>query len=441
MESMSTLPRCTLRETAAFLRDPAVFTGGRGLELGDLYRVRIPGHRLHVVTNPALAEKILVRKAEGFVKSRLYWRELRRTIGDSMGSMDGERWRYLRQAQNSFFTPRMVEEYLPTVEALTSRQIGQLGETDHPLPVMDLLVELNARIILSTLFGYDEDSDLLALARGITEGHEIIAWRSKFPWRPFMGWLDGRNRRVRQHRAFFDSFVEGLCEGPGASAADKLLNTLMGVAVDPEAPPYSDSLLRNEVVFHLGAGTETLATAEGWALYLLWKHPDVLRRLRREIDKTTGGRVLSFADLSRISYGRQVMDEVLRLYPPVYGIIRDATRALELDGVEAKIGDTFLISVVGLHRSPRVWERAETFRPERFASGRDDEASRYQYIPFGAGKHVCIGRYLAIPAMLLTVCQIAQRFDWAFVDAQVRPEARPSLKPSGRFEARFATRS
>jgi hypothetical protein len=81
---------CGVRDTLRFLRDPARFTAGPGLGLGDLYRVPRPGRRLHVVTDLALVEQILVGQAACFEKSRIYWHELRRSMGECLGR--SSRW-------------------------------------------------------------------------------------------------------------------------------------------------------------------------------------------------------------------------------------------------------------------------------------------------------------------------------------------------------------
>src|SRR5688572_17414399 len=109
-------PIRSVRHAIAFLRDPAVFTAGEGLSLGDYYRLRVPGYSIHVVTAPDLIEQIMVSKAACFEKSRIYWRELRRIIGDAMGSLEGSRWEYLHQLQQPFFTPRFAQTYLPLAE-------------------------------------------------------------------------------------------------------------------------------------------------------------------------------------------------------------------------------------------------------------------------------------------------------------------------------------
>ena len=438
---------CGVRETIAFIRDPAAFTAGPGLRLGDFYRVRVPRVRLHVVTDPALTERILVTEAASFEKSRIYWRELRQSFGESMGALDGERWEYLHRVQRPFFTPRAVDTYLPAVERLVTLQLQTLAdglEDHHEVRLMDVLTTINARIVLSVLFGQDVEREPLERAREladrIADGHAIIAWRSRFPWRPFTGWLSGVNRRGDAHKTYFEAFAQRLGQSSAASDPRVLLHALMRIPCDPDAPGYSDSLLRNEVVFHLGASTETQAAAEGWALYLLGRAPHELQRIREEIARVTGDALVSARHVPELTYTKQVLEETLRLYPPIHAVVRDCRAPADLKRHHARAGETFLISVYGLHRNPRLWRDPDRFDPDRFHRGMAGAIGRYQYLPFGAGRHVCIGQHLALPSMILTVAQFAQRFDWTFSDHDVRPLAVPSLKPSGSFRVRLTRR-
>lgn len=441
--SRQAVPRLGLGQALAFLRDPARFTAGAGLRLGDIYRVPMPGYRLHVVTDPALVEKILVHEADSFVKSRIYWRELRRSMGDSMGALDGAEWSYLHRIQHPFFSPKAVRRYLPDIERNLGRLLDEVGPpkgAEASLDVIGAFSEANARVVLSVLFGLDQETPVKEVVERIDDGNNILAWRSKFPWRSITAVLNGTNRRAARHKAFFTAFVDRLRAMATSGGRETLLTALTRVEDDPEAPHLSPELLRNEVMFHLGASTETQAAAQGWALYLLWRHPQVLERLQAEVDGIDGGRAVGAEDLDSLPLARRVMQEALRLYPPVYGVVRDAVEGVDLGGLRAGRGDTFLISVYGLHRSPRLWKDPGEFIPDRFLPERAAELPRYQYIPFGAGRHVCIGQHLALPTMTLTIAKLAQRFVWSFPEGEVRPEARPSLKPSGPFRATLVPR-
>lgn len=432
-----------MRQAIAFLRDPALFSAGAGLALGDFYRLRVPGYRVHVVTDPVAIEQILVTDSASFEKSRIYWRELRRIIGDAMGSIDGPRWQYLRQLQSPLFTPKAVQGYLPTVERVTTSGLEQLATAlmgEREVAVSDLLSELNTRILLAVLFGHEGDDEAAEIAHRIADGEATIAWRSKFPWRPLTGWLTGANQRAARHKRFFGAYADRVRTSPAAFDHATLLYAILSVARDTRAPRYPSTLLRNEIIVHLGAGTETQAVAEGWILYLLWKHPDVLEQTRAEIADVAGTSSMTMDHVPKLTYTRQVVREALRLYPPSYALVRDCVRATHVGARRLTPRDVLFISVCGLHRNPRLWDRADSFDPDRFRPDRAATIGKYQYLPFGAGGHTCIGQHLALPCLTFTTAQFAQRFSWSFDDPDVRPVGLSTLKPAATLTARFTIR-
>jgi cytochrome P450 len=434
--------RCSARQTLAFMRDPPAFTIGAGLELGDFYRVPVPGMRLYVVAEPRLIEEILVAEQHCFEKSRIYWGELRRSFGASMGSLEGDAWVRLHTAQRPYFTPRAVEEYLPLVEDIASRHLerltGRIRETPE-VRIGDVFAELNARLVLHLLFGRAEEPAALELAQRIAAGHALIAWNSRYPWRPVLAHLSGRARAGRAHAAFFRHYADGLADSAATRDPRVLLSALASLARDSVAHGLPPDLLANEVTFHLGASTETQAAAESWALYLLWQHPRVLKAVRSEIRAAADEEPVGARHLPSLPLCRQVLQETLRLYPPVHAILRDCVRPARLSRHDAMPGDTFMISLYALHRNPRLWHDPASFRPERFGGPGPGQGERYHYLPFGAGRHVCIGRHLAMPAAVLVIARFVQLFDWSFT-GMASPLAEPSLKPHPSLTARIRPR-
>jgi cytochrome P450 len=428
----------------AFLRDPAVFTAGPGRGLGDFYRLRIPATDLFVVAHPAIIEEILVNQGDKFEKSRVYWGELSRIIGEAMASVEGERWRYLRRLEQEYFTPRAASRYMPRASRITQREFDALERRsrDHlTMPALDLFAYLNTGIMLDILFDQEDREDRLEITHRIVDGENTIAWRSKFPWRPTLAHLNGMNHRARGHKAYFQALadeVEGSCPG---SENHSLLTGLCTMRSNPEAPSYPHELLRNEMIVHLGASSETQGVAEAWCLYLLWQHPESLELLREEVDRVSGGEVLNTQHIPDLTYTLQVIRETLRLYPTAYGVVRDCVQDTDLCGQAVSKRQVFFISLPALHRSPRFWNEPEAFRPERFTTEATAQLHRHQYMPFGAGKHVCIGQHIALPTMTLAIALFAQRFEWRFDDPDVGSVGLATLKPSGPFKVTIRPRA
>src|SRR5205823_6477543 len=116
----------------------------------------------------------------------------------------------------------------------------------------------------------------------------------------------------------------------------------------PETGAAFDAVaLRDETKTLFVAGFETTATALTWVLYLLARHPEAAAAWHAELDRVLGGRDPDWSDLDSLPATRAILDEALRLYPPVYGLARDCVAADELAGHAIHPGTTILISIFG----------------------------------------------------------------------------------------------
>src|SRR5690606_18685170 len=146
--------------------------------------------------------------------------------------------------------------------------------------------------------------------------------------------------------------------GPGAGD----LLDLMFTALDQDSgATMSDRQLRDEIVNLFLAGYETTGAALGWALWLLAEHPEVMSRLRDEVNEQIGDRPPTFADLPRLGYAKQIFQESLRLYPSSYWIPRMAVVETEIAGYPIAAGDMIATSTYCIHRHPRVWSEPDRF--------------------------------------------------------------------------------
>jgi len=192
-----------------------------------------------------------------------------------------------------------------------------------------------------------------------------------------------------------------------------------------------EQLVDNLLTFYL-AGHETTARALTWTLYLLARSPEWAAALVEEIARVTGGAEVSGEQIDRLVLVQQVVREWMRLYPPVPIMSRQAIADANVDGHAIAAGTSVLMPIYAIHRHARRWENPDSFDPARFAPGRPDAISRYQYMPFGAGPRICIGMAFAMleaTAILATLLQHA-RFAPAG-DREPVPVARVTLIPKG----------
>jgi cytochrome P450 len=169
-----------------------------------------------------------------------------------------------------------------------------------------------------------------------------------------------------------------------------------------------EKLLRDEMMTFLFAGHETTATALTFTWFLLAQHPAVERRLIAELEEVLTADHATFEDLPELAYTEQVIQEAMRLYPPVPSIPRETTQPLELGGYTLPEEATVAPMQWTIHRDDRFWEDPLAFRPDRFAG--DDDRPQFVYFPFGGGPRRCIGQQFAIVEAKLILATLARQY-------------------------------
>ena len=142
------------------------------------------------------------------------------------------------------------------------------------------------------------------------------------------------------------------------------------------------------------------------------------------------GRAATVADLPKLKYVRQVIDEALRLYPPAAFLSRTAKAPDRLLGREVRPGDTVMLPIYALHRNRRLWDDPDRFDPDRFA---DPKAiDRFAYLPFGDGPRICIGASFALQEAVIILATLLSRFRFTRVPGRdPKPVLILTLRPEG----------
>src|SRR5208283_656048 len=173
---------------------------------------------------------------------------------------------------------------------------------------------------------------------------------------------------------------------------------------------FSDDMLRDQVLTFFGAGHETTAQSLKWSFSMLSRHPYVEQKVHAEAQRVLGGRAPTFKELGALEYTKMVIHEVMRLWPAVWMLDREAVVEDELAGYPVPPGTQVAFSQWVMHRHPAYWENPEGFDPERFSPERSAGRAHGVYFPFGAGPRVCIGNTFALMEMQLIIPTILQRY-------------------------------
>jgi len=220
-----------------------------------------------------------------------------------------------------------------------------------------------------------------------------------------------------------------------------LLKMIQAAVADPDIPEFDQQQAVDEIKQYLWAGTETTALTLAWALYLTSRHPEAANRIREEGEAVCGTRAPTAADYSALVYTRSVIQETMRLYPPIWGLIRVAAEHDEIAGKQIQPGDRVVLFAYGAHHNPRFWDEPETFRPERWID-KTKRQVKYSYLPFGAGKRSCIGGAMSQVENTLALSILLRRFRPEYVGPEPAGiSATVTLTPKGGLKFKIHERT
>jgi cytochrome P450 len=433
--SIKTLPRgpqgrFLLGNFRDFQRDQLAFYASCARDYGDVVPVRFGRSHALLIYHPDAIEEVLVTRSRDFVKSPAI-RLLRPLLGEGLLISEGATWLRQRRLVQPAFHRQRLAGYGETMTAFTERALADWRAGQ----VIDLHAEMMAltqAIVAKTLFDADVSDQAhaaLHAANVLAEdfGARLRSLRLLPYWVPTPANLRS-GRAIRR----LDQVVYRIIAARRSGGEDRgdLLSILLHAQDADDGTRMTDRQVRDEVMTLFMAGHETTAVALSWTWYLLAQHEEVDGRLAEELRAVLGGRAPTLADLPRLTYTERVVTESMRLYPPAYGMGRQAARPSEVAGVPVARDTIVIIPTWVVHRDSRWFDEPEAFRPERWADDPARPLPRYAYFPFGGGPRQCIGNAFATMEAVLLLATIAQRFRLELVPGQrVTPTPYVTLRP------------
>ncbi|MGE5826806.1 MAG: cytochrome P450 [Micromonosporaceae bacterium] len=401
---------------------------------GDAARIPVGPKTLYLFNHPDYAKHVLADNAANYHKG-IGEVHARRALGDGLLTSEGEVWRKQRSViQPAFSSRRMARQAGIIAEEagyLVSRLRAHVGH--GPVDIVREMTALTLGVLGRTLLDADLDAfDSVGSSFEAVQDQAMfeLATLGAVPtWIPLP-----RQQRFRRARADLESIVHELVaqRGEQVEGREDVLSRLI-VSAGQEPDPRTGQLrLRDELVTLLLAGHETTASTVGWTLHLVDRHPAVWQQLHAEAVAVLDDRLPVYDDLNRLNYTRMVIEEAMRLYPPVWLLPRRALADDDVGGYRVPAGADVLICPYTLHRHPKFWPDPERFDPERFAPDRHAGRPRYAYIPFGAGPRFCVGNNLGMLEAVFIVATLARYLRLESPPGRVVvPEPMLSLRISG----------
>ncbi|WP_291684751.1 cytochrome P450 [Bradyrhizobium sp.] len=397
------------------------------------------GHVL-LVHEPGAIRRVLLDNAANYRKDRLQRRVLSAGLNDGLLSAEGEQWRLQRRVLAPMFARRTVMDFTPAMmaaaEALIDRwsALGDCATIDAAAEMAMVTLDVVERTIFSDGFGSDAEAIRMAMATyfntigkisplDILGVPDFVPRLSRFRVRSTLNFFESEVDRVISNRRRI------LAEQP-RQAPNDLLTHLLGALDTDSGESLTEAEVRSNILTFIAAGHETTANTLSWALFLLSQSREWRERVEAEVDRElTGSADAGIAD--RLTETRAVIEETVRLYPPISAISRVALDDDALNGEAVRPGSLIVISPYVLHRHRRLWDRPDVFDPGRFLGNASATVDRFAYLPFGAGPRKCIGSAFALQEATLMLAVIVKNFNFQMRPGHaVWPSLRVTLRPA-----------
>lgn len=410
-------------------------------EGGDQFELDLGILRARILCHPELAEELLVHKARNFERGGLFYEPVRGLVGDGLPASEGELWRRQRRLMQPHFHNSAIAKLEQRVAKVVDDTLS-IWAREHahgrPVDVEPLTAHLAMSVALEVVFGSAIEparAEVIRRALGVAIDGIALGWLSSgLPrWLPSPG-----RRRFDRAVASLDEQVFAVIDERRASG--KIGDDLLGLLLHGAGEDMGPKLLRDEIVSLFLAGYETTGNVLSWALAELAQRPRAFAQLRAEADEhldPSPGAGLEAGVVKHLSWARRSFEEAMRMYPPAMWIPRMALADDEIGGVEVARGETVIVSIFNIHHHPQVWPQPERFDPARHEPERVRERHRQAFLPFGAGKHLCIGKALAMLEGALALARVGQRFE---LELDERPQIRLSTTLRSRDGVRLRIR-
>jgi cytochrome P450 len=411
------------------------------LSEGDVVRFEFPHITGHLVAHPDHVQQVLVDQHRLFTKQTRGYEKLRAFLGNGLVTSDGDFWlRQRRIAQPAFHKKRIAGFATTMVEAAEDvvRRWERPAREGTPIDVAEEMSRVTLRIAGETLLSTDPSDKANAVTAALTTVLHEANERINSPFALPDHWPTPRNRRYREAAQELDRIVLDIIERRrrGNESRDDLLQMLLEARDPDTGAGMDDRQLRDEVMTMFLAGHETTANAMAWTLVLLSRFPSVARALHEEACEVLGDRAATAEDLPRLDLARRVLQESMRLYPPVWIVGRSPSQDVSIGGYDIPRGSLVFVSQWVTHRHPRFWDDPEGFDPDRWLPERAKGLHRHQYFPFAAGPRMCIGAGFAMMEGQLLLATIARRYRVDLVPGHpIVPEPLITLRPKHGVQA------
>jgi cytochrome P450 len=414
-------------------RNPLRFLEDVTRDYPDIATYRTNGWRVVLLNHPDAVRYVLKSNWHNYNKEGTPdLMMLRPMLGAGLMTVDGDEWFHQRRYLQPAFHHGIIDGYVPDMVGEIGRFLDRLASDarDTPIDLAPRLSHLTLAIVAKTLFGIDLAGQADEFGHAVDVLNAVMAH--------FDPWNQEALIEFQKAQSVIGRVVRSIVEMSPPGTTENMLSVLRSSG-DNRGCPLADKEISDQIFTFLMAGHETTAKSLTWALYLLARHPGVQQRCRDEAGAVIGDAMPDPECVDRLDYTWQVLQEAMRLYPPVWSMSRKAIGDDKVEGYHVAAGSLVIVSPYTLHRRPDFWPDPERFDPNRFSPEAVEGRLPHSFIPFSVGSRTCIGRPFAIVETKLALAMLLMRFRITLEsDDPVEPEPLVTLRPRQGLVVRLA---
>ncbi len=416
------------------LKNPLEFLEKIAKENGPIVSIKFLGERYFILQHPDCIKHVLLQNQKTIYKPGAT-KILKLFLGEGLSTSNGELWLRQRRIMQPAFHKQRLLPLLHVINEETTLFIARLNTLapDSIVNISHEFLQLTISIISRAMFStaLKEEMEKMVSALESLAAYASSWMKSAIKIPPH--WYSPANNKFRTNCKIFDEIIYDIIrrrkKQNNQTVSDlhgDLLDMLLEYAGNEGNYEMTEKQLRDEVATMFMAGHETTAQTLSWITYHLAVGNDIYQKAKTEVKGILDRAEPSFEDLPKLIYTKQLIQESLRCYPPVWAFVRRPLGIDYINGVKIPALTNLLINVYGMHHHPDYWEKPGIFYPEHFTTEQEKQRPPFVYLPFGGGPRLCIGNNFAMMVMQVVVSRLCQNFEF-YVPKGYLPEVDPNI--------------
>lgn len=384
-----------IKNTKLLRKDPLTFGESMLSQYGNAIKIRLGPYQVIALNDPAYHQWVLKDNWTNYPKGKAF-EKMDPLMGKGLLMAENEFWRQNRSIVQPAFRLNKMNEYFSEIKE-SANNLFISWELNRKINFHQEMMSFTLSVISKSLFHIDQGKESHQISEAI---HDFMAGMEEhiFYFLPFQKHLPTKiNRKFKKSVKYLDSVVYKIIRERRGDSKGKtdLVSMLINASNMHGAQGISDKYLRDEVMNFFVGGHETTANAITWCIFNILSHEQVLEKILEEIGRLNIHSELQLEDLEKCSYLDQVINESLRMFPPIWIISRETKEEDMIDGMVIPKGSIMVVSPYFLHHREDIWPNPHTFDPDRFVESEISKRPKNSFLPFGLGPRSCIGETLA----------------------------------------------